>query len=100
MTCVSYAVNPAKIITPIIDIANCKAEEPKNMLTIEILKELNLEQSDLEHIYKKILETGEFDNLNFYNLRAIIKIFGKEKYLILLNCINISFIMLLFFSPI
>ena len=47
--------------------------------TIEILKELNLEQSDLEHIYKKILETGEFDNLNFYNLRAIIKIFGKEK---------------------
>ncbi len=63
MTCVSYAVNPAKIITPIMDIANCKAEEPKNILTIEaiispinpIIKKLPILASDLFVVYPQML---------------------------------------------
>ena len=63
MTCVSYAVNPAKMITPIIDIANCKAEEPKNMLTIEaiispikpIMRKLPILANDLLVVYPQML---------------------------------------------
>ena len=48
-------------------------------LTINLLNELNLDQSDLEKIYKKIIEIEKYQNLKFYNFRAIIKIFGEEK---------------------
>ena len=48
-------------------------------LTIDLLKDLNLDQSDLEKIYKKIIEIEKYQNLNFYDFRAIIKIFGEEK---------------------
>ena len=48
-------------------------------LTIDLLNDLNLEQSDLEKIYKKITEKKKYQNLNFYDFRAIIKLFGKEK---------------------
>jgi len=48
-------------------------------LVINLLNDLNLEQSDLEKIYKKIIEIKKYQNLNFYDLRAIIKIFGIEK---------------------
>ncbi len=47
--------------------------------TIDLLKELNSDQSDLEKIFKKMIETDEFAQLNFYDYRAIIKIFGSEK---------------------
>ena len=48
-------------------------------LTIDLLNDLNLDQSDLEKIYKKIIEIEKYQNLNFYDFRAIIKIFGEEK---------------------
>ena len=48
-------------------------------LTIDLLNDLNLDQSDLEKIFKKIIEIEKYQNLNFYNFRAIIKIFGEEK---------------------
>jgi hypothetical protein len=48
-------------------------------LTIDLLNDLNLEQSDLEKIYKKITEKEKHQNLNFYDFRAIIKLFGEEK---------------------
>ena len=47
--------------------------------TIDLLNDLNLDQSDLEKIYKKIIEIEKYQNLNFYDFRAIIKIFGEEK---------------------
>ena len=46
---------------------------------IKTLKDLNLEQSDLESIYQKVIKIDEFKNLNFYDARAIIKVFGPEK---------------------
>ena len=46
---------------------------------IKTLKDLNLEQSDLERIYQKVIKIDEFKNLNFYDARAIIKVFGPEK---------------------
>ena len=48
-------------------------------LVVNLLNDLNLEQTDLEKIYKKIIEIKKYQNLNFYDLRAIIKIFGIEK---------------------
>ena len=48
-------------------------------LAIDLLNDLNLDQSDLEKIYKKIIEIEKYQNLNFYDFRAIIKIFGEEK---------------------
>ena len=48
-------------------------------LTIDLLNDLNLDQSDLEKIFKKIIEIEKYQNLNFYDFRAIIKIFGEEK---------------------
>ena len=49
--------------------------------TIDLLNDLNLDQSDLEKIYKKIIEIEKYQNLNFYDFRAIIKLFGEEKSL-------------------
>ncbi len=46
---------------------------------IKKLKDLNLKQSDLESIFQKVIEIEEFKNLNFYDARAIIKVFGSEK---------------------
>mgnify|MGYP001231896579 FL=1 len=60
----------------------CKFLDKKDQLiskTINLLKELNSDQSDLEKIFKKMIETDEFVQLNFYDYRAIIKIFGSEK---------------------
>ena len=60
----------------------CKFLDKKDQLiskTINLLKELNSDQSDLEKIFKKIIEIDEFEQLNFYDYRAIIKIFGSEK---------------------
>ena len=54
-------------------------KDPLISLTIDLLKDLNLEQSDLEKIYKKITEKEIYQNLNFYDFRAIIKLFGEEK---------------------
>jgi len=47
--------------------------------TIDLLNDLNFDQSDLEKIYKKIIEIEKYKNLNFYDFRAIIKLFGEEK---------------------
>ena len=47
--------------------------------TIDLLNDLNFDQSDLEKIYKKIIEIEKYQNLNFYDFRAIIKLFGEEK---------------------
>ena len=48
-------------------------------LTIDLLNDLNLEQSDLEKIYKRITEKEKYQNINFYDFRAIIKLFGEER---------------------
>ena len=47
--------------------------------TIDLLNDLNFDQSDLEKIYKKIIGIEKYQNLNFYDFRAIIKLFGEEK---------------------
>ena len=47
--------------------------------TIDLLNDLNFDQSDLEKIYKKIIEIEKYQNLNFHDFRAIIKLFGEEK---------------------
>ena len=60
----------------------CKFLDKKDQLiskTLDLLKEFKADQSDLEKIFKKIIETDEFAQLNFYDYRAIIKIFGSEK---------------------
>jgi len=46
------------------------------MKFIKTLKDLNLKESDMEYIYRKVININEFENLNFYDARAIIKIFG------------------------
>ena len=55
-----------------------KNKEKIIAIFIKTLKDLNFEQSDMEHIYKKVTNINEFENLNFYDARAIIKIFGSE----------------------
>ena len=49
------------------------------------LKELNIEQDNLEKIYGKIIEVDEFKDLNYYDVRAIIKLFGEDKGLFYLG---------------
>ena len=48
-------------------------------IAINLLKDLNAESSDLEKIHKKIVHIEKYQDLSFYDLRAIIKIFGVEK---------------------
>jgi len=50
-------------------------------LTIDLLNKLNLKQSDLEKIFKEIIQIEKYNDLDFYDFRAIIKIFGEEKNL-------------------
>ena len=46
---------------------------------INYLKKNNKTQMGMEIIYKDAIKEKEFNNLNFYDARAIIKIFGGEK---------------------
>ncbi len=46
---------------------------------INYLKKNNKVQMAMEIIYKEAIKEKEFNNLNFYDARAIIKIFGQEK---------------------
>ena len=55
-----------------------KNKEKIIAIFIKTLKDSNLEESDLEYIYKKVINITEFENLNFYDARAIIKVFGSE----------------------
>ena len=48
-------------------------------LTIDLFKNLNLESCDLERIYKKIIDIERYQDLSFYDLRGIIKLYGVEK---------------------
>ena len=43
------------------------------------LKKNNQEQLAMELVYKETIKEKDFNNLNFYNARAIIKKFGEEK---------------------
>ena len=59
----------------------CKELKNKEKIVaifIKILKDWNLKESDMEYIYRKVININEFENLNFYDARAIIKIFGYE----------------------
>jgi len=55
-----------------------KNKEKVVAIFIKTLKDFNLEESDMEYIYRKVININEFENLNFYDARAIIKIFGSE----------------------
>jgi hypothetical protein len=55
-----------------------KNKEKIIAIFIKTLKDSNLDESDLEYIYKKVINITEFENLNFYDARAIIKVFGSE----------------------
>ena len=37
----------------------------------------------METVYKEIIKIDKFENLNFYDARAVIKKFGSEKFIIL-----------------
>ncbi|MDC1338453.1 hypothetical protein N8160_03580 [Pelagibacteraceae bacterium] len=59
----------------------CKELKNKEKIVaifIKTLKDFHLEESDMEYIYRKVININEFENLNFYDARAIIKIFGTE----------------------
>ena len=59
----------------------CKELENKEKIIaifIKTLKVFNLEESEMEYIYQKVIKISEFENLNFYDARAIIKVFGPE----------------------
>ena len=43
------------------------------------LKKNNKTQMAMETIYKDLIKERDFNNINFYDVRAIIKIFGKER---------------------
>ena len=55
-----------------------KNKEKVVAIFIKTLKDFHLEESDMEYIYRKVININEFENLNFYDARAIIKIFGPE----------------------
>mgnify|MGYP001425186407 CR=1 FL=1 len=46
---------------------------------INYLKNNNKVQMAMEIIFKDLIKERDFNNINFYDVRAIIKIFGKEK---------------------
>jgi len=46
---------------------------------INYLKKNNKTQMAMETIYKDLIKERDFNNINFYDVRAIIKIFGKER---------------------
>ncbi len=46
---------------------------------INYLKNNNKVQMAMEIVYKDLIKEGDFNNINFYDVRAIIKIFGKER---------------------